>query len=496
MNRRPGLTGDGGLRRNTAFALTAQIATASFTAALTLYLVRALNPSGYGVFALAVSIGALLGLPSDFGVSSAAARFIAERRRRPDAIAEILAEALRLKLFTTSAACALLVAVAAPVAAAFGTPALTWPLRAIALATLGQSLMMLYGNAFIALGRLPRYLRLVAGESATEACATVALVLLLGGATAAAFGRAIGYLTGAVIAFALCQRLFGWEMVSLRGRGGTDRRSLTRYAGALFVVDSAFTLFGQIDLLLVGAFLGASGAGIYQAPVRLVTVLAYPGLAAANSVAPRAAAGEGTPDGASLRAALRWLVIFQGALIAPIVVWAGPIVHLLLGGGYGGSVAVLRTLAPFVFLSGLAPLVSNTVNYVGRARRRVPIVLVSTMLSVGACLVLIPRVGVVGGAIAADTAYALYVPAHLWICARVLGMPLRPILATFARSLAAGVAMAIPLAAAGTASLTPFDWVWGIPAGSLAYASVLLLAGELSREELATVGRFARRPFG
>lgn len=493
----PGRGPEASVRRNTAFALTAQIATAAFTALLTLYLVRALGPFGYGVFALAVSIGTLLGSPSDFGVSSSAARFIAERRGRPDAIAGILAEALRLKLLTTSVVCALLATLASPIAAAFGTPALTWPLRAIALATLGQSLTTLYGAAFIALGRLPRYLRLFAGESAAEASASVALVLLLGGATAAAFGRAIGYVAGAVIAFALCQQLFGWDIARPRGGGRADRRSLALYAGALFVVETSFTLLVQVDLLFVGALLGASAAGIYQAPVRLVTVLQYPGLAAANSIAPRAASGDGLPpDIAAFRTALRWLAILQGALVAPIIVWADPIVHLLLGARYGGSVAVLRTLAPFVFLSALAPLVSTTANYLGRARRRVPIVLLSTALTVGACLVLIPTVGVVGGAIATDCAYLLYVPAHLWICARVLGVALRPTVATLVRAVVAAAAMAIPLAAAGTASLTPLEWAWGIPAGVLTYTSALLLTGEFSRKELATIVRFARRRLG
>lgn len=487
-------TSESSVRRNAAYALTTQVATAAFTAVLTFYLVRALGPSGYGIFALALSIGALVGSPSDFGVSSSAARFIAERKDSPDSIGRILAEALRLKLLTTSAACALLAATAAPIAAAFGTPELTWPLRAVALATLGQSFMVLYGAAFVALGRIPRYLRLVTGESAVEASASVTLVVLLGGSTAAAFGRAIGYVSGAVIAFTLCQRLFGWNIVRIRARGGADRRSLTVYAGALFVVETAFTLLAQVDVLLVGALLGAGAAGIYQAPLRVVTLLHYPGLAVAMSVAPRTAAGERRRLGiTTFRSALRWLAILQGALLAPIVVWAEPIVHVLLGSGFGGSAPVLRALAPFVYFSGLAPLVSTTANYVGEARRRVPVALLSMLLTVAGCLLLIPRVGVVGGAIAADATYALYVPAHLWICVRTLEVPLRPIMVTTARSIVAAGAMAIPLAVAGTASLTPLTWVWGSLLGILTYSSVLLLTREVTVGELAPLARSLRR---
>jgi len=488
---------DRGIPRNTMFALAAQVATASFTAALTLYLVRALGSDGYGVFAIAIGVGALVALPADFGVSSSAARFIAERRGRSGAVAEVLADALRLKLVTTTLACLALVAAAGPIASAYETPDLVWPLRAVALATLCQSIMALYGGALIALGQLPRYLRIVCAESATETGATIALVALWGGVSAAAFGRAAGYLGGAAVAFMVCLRMVGRGMLGIRRGTGGGRRLLAAYAGALFVVDSAFTLISSVDVLLVGAFLGAGAAGIYQAPARIVTVLDYPGLAAAASLAPRVARSElGAPDAGALLAAIRWLIVLQGALIAPLLVWARPIVDLLLGSGYGASASVLRALVPFVFLSGIAPLVSTAVNYLGWARRRVPIALATVVLSVAVNVVLIPTVGVVGAAVGADVAYALYVPAHLWICARALDLSLRPLLRTVARSLVGAGAMAVVLAAAGTASLTPLEWVWGTLGGMTAYVAVLLITGEVSgREVRALRGLLVRHLF-
>ena len=47
-------TGEG-VGRNTGFALATQLTTSLFTAALTVFLVRALGPHGYGVFALALT---------------------------------------------------------------------------------------------------------------------------------------------------------------------------------------------------------------------------------------------------------------------------------------------------------------------------------------------------------------------------------------------------------------------------------------------------------
>src|SRR5690349_1231941 len=92
---RPTERGRPGVMRNSAYSLAAQLSTAAFTAVLTLYLVRALGPTRYGVFALAVGIGALIVLPSDFGISSSTARFVAEHRHDERAVGALVASSLR-----------------------------------------------------------------------------------------------------------------------------------------------------------------------------------------------------------------------------------------------------------------------------------------------------------------------------------------------------------------------------------------------------------------
>jgi O-antigen/teichoic acid export membrane protein len=109
---------------------------------------------------------------------------------------------------------------------------------------------------------------------------------------------------------------------------------------------------------------------------------------------------------------------------------------------------------------------------------------VTVLLNLGIDVVLIPRVGIVGGAIGTDVAYALYVPAHLWICKRLLGLELRPVALAFVRSALAAGTMAAVLALFGTDSLSPLDWIGGLIAGPLAFGLVLVVTREISREEL------------
>src|SRR5205814_8401421 len=101
-----------GAAHNTFFAFLTQMSTAAFTAALTLYLVRALGPHEFGIFSLAISVGALVYLPSDFGISNSTARFIAERTGDRAGIAALMADAARLKLMISGAVSAALIALA------------------------------------------------------------------------------------------------------------------------------------------------------------------------------------------------------------------------------------------------------------------------------------------------------------------------------------------------------------------------------------------------
>jgi len=472
------------ITRNTFFGAATQITTAAFTAALTLYLVRALGPEDYGVFALAVSIGTVLMLASDFGVTGSAGRFIAELRGNPRGVTAVVSDSTLLKLAVVVPVCAGLFALAGPIANAYGNQALVWPLRGMAFAVLGQSMFLLYRGVFVSLGRVSVTWRATLLESAIEASASIALVLAGAGAAGAAFGRATGYLIGSVLAAGLAVRLLGRDALGTRSRGYMGK--VARYGSALLVVTVAFTLFEQVDVLLIGAIISTTAVGVFEAPMRLSTFLGYAGQAVAFGVAPRLARrkDEG-PNVAAFAAATRYLTLLQGALLAPLLVWTTPIVDLALGSGYEGSVSVLRALTPFVFLAGLGTFITLAVNYIGEARRRIVLSIVTVALNAAIDLVLLPRIGVVGGAIGTDVAFALYVAGHFWICKQVMDLSLAPVAATFARCLLAAAAMAGTLALFGTSSLSWIDWIAGSIAGLVVYVLALLTNGELSRSELA-----------
>ena len=476
--------------RNAVFAFATQMATAAFTAVLTLYLVRALGPAGFGTFALALSITGLLERPAAGGTNHAVGRYVAERHGDNAGIAAVLGMALPIRLLTAAGISVALFALAEPIANAYDAPELTWTLRWMAIAFFGHGIMGFLRAVFVSLRRTSTSFSMVFSESAVEFTSTVALVALGGGVAGAALGRAVGYLFGAVLGVFLLARFLGRSPLFGTGPSPVRRREFMNYAWAMLIVTGAGAIFSQLDVLLIGAFLTTSAVGIFSAPLRLIALVGYPAQALAQGVAPRMARHPDDPPRiAALERAIGYVVVLQAALVAFLTLWAEPIVRLTLGSEFSESAEVMRALAPFVFLQGITVLLSSPLNYAGEGRRRIPIAIGAVAVNAAIDVVLIPDIGILGAAVGTGVAYSLYAGAHLWLCHRVLGLPLKPLAATAGRALVAAGAMAAVLALVGTGSLSPFEWLAGLALAPAAFVATLLVTRELSPGEIRTLVR-------
>jgi O-antigen/teichoic acid export membrane protein len=484
------------IRRNAVFALAVKLSGAFFTGVLTLYLVRALNPSGYGVFTLAVSIGSLMLLFSDFGISASASRFIAERRGDSAGIARILSDAISLKLAGAVAVSAALFAAAGPIADAYGNQDLFWPMRLMAFAVLGQSMLYLFTGFFEAIGRNVIGFRLVTSESAVETVASIGLVALGTGATGATAGRTIGFCFGALLGGLLAIRVVRPARLRVGPRAQWGYRPIASYAAALLVIEGAFALYAQIDTILIGAIISTTAAGLFGAALKLVLFAQFPGMAFAGGVAPRVARHKDHPPNIdALQSGLGYLILLQFALVPPLLVWAEPLTNIVLGSDYDGSVIALKFLAPYVFLSGISPLLALSVNYFGEARRRVIPAVGTVVLNGILDVILINALGIKGASIATDAAILFYVLAHLRICVLLLGLELSPIVRTFLRCGLAAIAMAAVLLAFGTANLGAVEFVAGAILATGAYLAVLMATRELTPAQLRAAWGYASARF-
>ncbi len=482
--------------RSATFALLAQLVGGVLTAILTIFLGRALAAGQFGAFTFGLSVITLATLFADLGISSSTARFIAERRDQPNTAAAVFQTAIRLKLFTGVPVTALLFVLAGPICAVFGIADAVWVVRGCAIAMLMQTLFTLCLGTFIALGKLRYNLILATVESVVEVSATLSLVLLGAAATGAAFGRAIGYAVGLVVGLAVIHRTIGRLSMRHReeDRSVVSPRQIIGYAGPLVLVEAAFRVFTSIDVLLIAAIVGGGApVAAFALPVRLTIFLEYPGSAVSSAVSPRMTRRAKEGDIALLARSMRYLVILQMLITVPLLIWPEAIMYLLFGNKYPEASAVLRGLAPYVFLSGIAQLTTLTVNYLGEAWRRVPLAVMMLTVNIVIDVLLLPRIGILAGAIGTSAAYAIWVPAHVWILRKRGGLHIGPLIITTARSCLAAGAMIGALALLGTGRV-PFPlMLLGALVGPMVYIAVLFVLRELGRGDIAVLRRLWTR---
>ena len=114
-------------------------------------------------------------------------------------------------------------------------------------------------------------------------------------------------------------------------------------------------------------------------------------------------------------------IAFQ-LLCAVIVVTAGAsIVQLVAGANYSDAPLVTRALAPWVLLSGVAPVASKALDYMGAGRERLPWAVAAALVNTIIDIALIPTIGIVGAAIGTDVGIAVFVGGTLLVCRRRFG---------------------------------------------------------------------------
>jgi O-antigen/teichoic acid export membrane protein len=180
----------------------------------------------------------------------------------------------------------------------------------------------------------------------------------------------------------------------------------------------------KVDIFLVERFLGLGPTGVYSIAVMVAELLWL----VSSSVTTAAYARIGTPDAAqATRLTVRAMhasVLLLLALCPLLWLFAALVVPALLGPAYAGALQALAVLLPGVALYGAASALSAWfTNHAGRPL--VPALLAgsSLLFTVVVSLLAIPRLGMLGGALATSLSYGATVGLGGWLFMRASGTP-------------------------------------------------------------------------
>ncbi len=155
--------------------------------------------------------------------------------------------------------------------------------------------------------------------------------------------------------------------------------------------------------LIVRGFLGEHELGVYRSAHSLVELASAVPTVLAGAFFPRLARTVvGAPDQAAREARIFARVhIVPGALIAAMMLCEPEsIIGVVYGAKYAAAIPLVRLMAPAVLFNYAICGYTNCLISYGRDRVMLAVVLVSTVVSVGGGLLLVPRLGAAGAALA------------------------------------------------------------------------------------------------
>lgn len=108
-------------------------------------------------------------------------------------------------------------------------------------------------------------------------------------------------------------------------------------------------------------------------------------------------------------------LLFYLPAAAGLIIVARPTVEYIFGLEYLGAIPVLQVLSLYLILTSLMSITSRSLDYLGRARERAIAQVITSVANVILNLILIPRIGVVGAALATVFTYGTYSMSNIYI---------------------------------------------------------------------------------
>jgi O-antigen/teichoic acid export membrane protein len=408
--------------RSASWLLSSQVLTRVLSFPISIILARTIGAAGKGeltmVQLIATMSAAILNLGMPTAMSYLAAKGDANER-----------DGIKVGLAVSVAGGALVLAAAVLLGpevsrSLFKTTSTTLVLLG-AIAVIPVLLSQILSSMLIGLGRARAASLLNVGVLVFELLAFVALWLLHGlTPTAAVLVWAVGVIGSAAVAI----------RISLATHTGNPAHGLAKtfngafkYAAAVWATGLFVLLANRQDVLLVGYFMDARAVGVYSVAVTFAELAWFIPSSVSGILMPKIAS---EPEGAAALATrvtrILWLVTVATAAAALLVAW--PAIPALFGSAFRGAIIPLALILPGIVATAIAGPATAYLTGTGHPFDATKAIGVNFAVNVGANVLLIPRIGIAGAALASTISYSVSCALTLWYFTRRTGAKLSHLL--------------------------------------------------------------------
>jgi peptidoglycan/xylan/chitin deacetylase (PgdA/CDA1 family)/O-antigen/teichoic acid export membrane protein len=406
------------LGASTLWGIAAKIVTFAANFIIGIIIARALGPEGKGAYAFVLQVVAVLAVVLGLGLTTANVRFVASR--------EVSAKAATANSLWLAAATGIfalgvcLLVLAGPLAPD--------PPYSLAMA-LTASALFVFTVLFAWLGAVAAGL---SGLRPRSVAGIVAVLAVLGGLIALWLAGGLTPLRAVALGVAGQAIAVGVVLLQERGRMLAFRpsvrslKSMVSYSARSYVVELVGYLHLRLDILLLGWLVGAAGVGVYSVAVSFAEIARYVPIVIGAAMFARASqlsAEEAVRVSARISRLTAAIVLTTAAIFAVL----GPLlIPLLFGERFSGAVLPLLVLLPGVVFMSVAEVPGSYLFSRGVIYWKSAAVIV--VLNVILNLIAVPRIGVLGAALASTVTYALFMSVILWLMRRESGVRYRELL--------------------------------------------------------------------
>jgi O-antigen/teichoic acid export membrane protein len=360
----------------------------------------------FGTYRMAADLVELLARTGMVASDKGLLRFLAEDRVANDRAGAARTAGSGLRLATVGGVIlTLALAVAAPyLAVVWRSPALGAMLPIMAPAVAGADLAVVLVAATLA-AKVTRVNLLVRGIGEPFLLVGLTLIAYAVGSGAAGLARAYAgaYLALAVVAATAAAALYGGRWLLAAFRGAPRREGFYRYVFPLAVAELANALLQRAHVFLLGALAGPTTVALFAAaeelgrPAAAVRYVFDP--IATVAIAESFRLGDRARLQYNVGLITRWVASAAAPIAATLLVLRRELLSFY-GPGYGSAAGAMVLMVTVHLSNAVLGIVAGLLPLSGRPGRFLASNLAAAALNVALCLPLIPRLGVMGAAIA------------------------------------------------------------------------------------------------
>jgi len=429
-----------------------------------------------GAYFLALSITTIFSVVADFGITPVVIREVA---KRPEGATSLVRRALGLKLPI------ILLGMAGSVLAAqlLGYSAEVKLLVLLASLVMAEdAISLLYFGVLRGLHVL-RYesLGMVIGEVIICGLGGVSLLIYPSPALLV-LALVVGSLFNAI--FSACQvvRQLGWKVLWPQF-GGNETLKLFKTSIPFALAGGFSKLYSYVDSILLSVFIGTAAVGVYAVAYKMTYAFQFLPMAFVAALYPGMSAlvGKDTEKLAKLFEKAIWYLLIIGSPIVFGIFAVAPDIIRLTGGEYLAAAPVLRVLIFVLIPLFLDFPIGSLLNAADRQTTKTAIMGITMVINVILNALLIPKMGIVGAAYAAEASFWFMFLAGLYFVPKIIPKtPWKHLSWLFAKIVCSGIVMA-----AATMLLRPIvGFFVVVPLAAIFYGLLLFVTRSIRMEQL------------